>query len=94
MSRQANSPPARSIDQIQCQGNDRANDEDARKQHKGYEQFLHKVDLQSNESSNGNPQPLSSFSLAEYLTDLHWDGPLLLVTELDAIRRPEETRSV
>jgi hypothetical protein len=71
VTRHAESPPARLIDKIQDEGNDRANDENACKQHQGNNQFLHKVDLQRNESPKGNPQPLSSFSLAEYFTDLH-----------------------
>jgi len=65
------SPTAGSINEIKDQGDDRANNKNARKQHQCHNHFLHKVDLQGYESTKGKPQPLSSFSFAECLTDLH-----------------------
>ena len=90
MSRQVESPTACSINKIQAQGDDRANDKNARKQNEGRKHFLHKVDLQGDESHKSNPQPLPDFFLTEYLTDLHLDGPPSRHAKLDAIRRPED----
>jgi len=71
MSSHAESPTACLINQIQGQGYNRANDKNAGEQYKCYNHFLNKIDLQGDECTKSNPQPLSSFSLAEHFTDLH-----------------------